>query len=381
VQAELFLARRYLLGLGRRTHVATVSLISFGGLAMGVFALIVTLALLEGFQSGIRRDLVARAAHARIEPASGRLLENPSGLASNLQESLPGVKIIQSLRGNCLVSSSTDALPASVIGRSGITSASVDPVLAGRLGIGAGSAVTVISARRRLTPMGPVPLRIRLMISKISASEPGAEAGVLRLPLADAQRILWGKSAVEALELIDPADPWGLGERVRTALSGRRDLRIEDLGQLNRSLLLALSMEKILIFVAVGLMLIVAALNLLCNVAMVAAEKRRDMAVLAGLGMNPLSLRRLFLLLGLGIGVLASSSGAVAGMLLSWGLDRSEVLRLPRGVFAVSSVPFKIDPITVIMVMMVAFLLSAAASWIASRPVAGREPAEGLRYE
>ena len=71
MRAELHLARRYLVGLRRRTHVATVTLISLIGLALGVIALVVTLALLEGFQSGIRGELVERAAHVRIEPGRG----------------------------------------------------------------------------------------------------------------------------------------------------------------------------------------------------------------------------------------------------------------------------------------------------------------------
>lgn len=381
MQAELHLARRYLFGLRRRTHVATVTLISLGGLATGVFALIVTLSLLEGFQSSIRRDLVARAAHARISPVSGRVLENPGELASVLHEALPEVKIVEVVRGNCLVSSSTDAVPASVIGRSDIHSAGVDPVLAARLGIGAGSKIDVISSRQRLTPMGPLPIRIRLMVSKIAAAEPGAEAGILRLPLKEAQRILWGKAEVEALQIRDSKDPWGLGSRLRGVLQARNDLDISDLRQLNTSLLLALSMEKILIFIAVGLILVVAALNLLCNVAMVAAEKRRDLAVLAGLGLESIRLRRLFLLLGIGIGSMAAFLGAGAGVLVSWALDRSGALPLPRGIFVVSSVPFTINPSMVLTVIAAALLLSAAASWAASRPLARREAAEGLRYE
>lgn len=381
MQAELYLARRYLFGIRRRTHVATVTLISLGGLAMGVFALIVTLSLLEGFQSSIRRDLVTRAAHARITPAQGRVLEEPGELASVLHAALPKVKIFEVLRGNCIVSSSTDAVPASVIGRSDISAAGVDPVLAARLGVGAGAMIDVISSRQRLTPMGPLPIRIRLMVSKIAAAEPGAEAGILRLPLKEAQRILWGRPEVESLELQDPHDPWKLGTRVRDILADRSDLEISDLRRLNTSLLLALSMEKILIFIAVGLILVVAALNLLCNVAMVAAEKRRDLAVLAGMGLEARRLRRLFLFLGLGIGSLAAVSGALAGMVVSWGLDRSGALPLPRGIFAISSVPFTINPSMVLTVVLAALILSAVASYLASRPLARRETAEGLRYE
>ena len=136
-----------------------------------------------------------------------------------------------------------------------------------------------------------------------------------------------------------------------------------------------------MIFVAVGLMLVVAALNLLCNVAMVAAEKRVDLAVLAGIGLTPRSLRRLFLFLGMGIGVVGASVGALLGVVISLSLDRSGALPLPRGVFNFTSVPFKVEPSMVAVVMAVALALAAAASWLPSRMIARREPAEGLRYE
>jgi lipoprotein-releasing system permease protein len=187
---------------------------------------------------------------------------------------------------------------------------------------------------------------------------------------------------VEAFELRDPEDPWRLANRVRASLGDLGpEVRVEGLEELHRPLLVALALERVMIFVAVGLMLVVAALNLLCNVAMVAAEKRTDLAVLSGLGMPPSSLRRLFLLIGLGIGVVGSAVGAVSGSVLAIVLDATQALPLPRGVFIRSSVPFVVDPGMVAVVLAVAMVLSAAAAWLPSRLVARREAAEGLRYE
>jgi lipoprotein-releasing system permease protein len=197
-----------------------------------------------------------------------------------------------------------------------------------------------------------------------------------------AQRLLWGEAVVEAIEIRDPDDPWRLGARVEKVLAGDfQSVEVQSLEELHRPLLLALALERVMIFVAVGLMLVVAALNLLCNVAMVAAEKRIDLSVLSGLGMVPKALRRLFLLLGIGIGMVGSVVGAILGVVISLALDRSGALPLPRGVFVVSSVPFRVDPAMVALVMAVALGLAAAASWLPSRFVARRDPAEGLRYE
>ncbi len=380
--AELHLARRYLVGLRRRTHVATVTLISMVGLGLGVLALVVTLALLEGFQASIREEIVSRAAHARVTPLEGRRLPDPEKLASVLQGRLGNVELVEVVRGTCLVSSLSDAVPASVVGRSDALDVGIDRILAARLQTGRGEEVAIISPRQRLTPMGPLPVRIKAEIADVQAPEPGAEGGSVRLPLSLAQRLLWGAAVVEAIELRDAADPWRLGARVRSALGPDvSGIRVESLEDLHRPLLLALAMERVMIFVAVGLMLVVAALNLLCNVAMVAAEKRVDLAVLAGIGLPPKALRRLFLLLGVGIGLVGSTLGAVLGVSTALLLDESGALPLPRGVFSFSSVPFRVEPITVAVVMAVALSLAAAASWLPSRMVARREPAEGLRYE
>ena len=216
--AELHVARRYLVGNRRWTPVVTVSLISVLGLGLGVFALVVTLALLDGFQSGIRSQIVAHAAHAEVWPTSGRRIVDPENLASLLQSELDNVEIVQIVRGTCLVSSQTDAVPASVVGRSDTDRVSVDHVVSRRLGVGAGDRLEVISARQRLTPMGPLPVRIRTEISRISSTEPGTESGAVILPIAEAQRLLWGEPVIEALQLRDDANPWALGERARRIL-------------------------------------------------------------------------------------------------------------------------------------------------------------------
>lgn len=378
--AELHLVHRYLVGIRRRTHVATVTLISLVGLGLGVMALVVTLALLEGFQSSIRRELVEQAAHARLAPASGRVLDDPDRLVSVLQGELPEVMTVQVVRGTCLVASSIGAVPASVVGRSDVGEVSADRILAARLASGRGDRVDVIAPRQRLTPMGPLPVRLRMELDAVHPPEPGVEIGSLTLPLAEAQRLLWGRPVVEFVELRNPADPWRTGARAAAVLEGE-PVRVEGLAQLHRPLLLALALERVMMFVAVGLMLVVAALNLLCNVAMVAAEKRTDLAVVSALGMTPAGLRRLFLSLGLGIGALGALLGGGAGVGLALVLDRTGALPLPRGVFMAPSVPFRVDPATVVLVVAVALALSAAASWIPARLVARREPAEGLRYE
>ncbi len=356
--------------------MATVSLISLVSLALGVLALVVTLALLEGFQSTIRAELVSRSAHARIRPASGRVLRRPEELAGRIRAALPGTEVVEVVRGSCLVRGVGEAVPARVEGRSDVRVPRVDSVLAARLGIAPGEELEVISPRRRLTPMGPVQVRGRLELGGYVPHEAGREGGTLLLPLALAQRLLWGRPVVEAIDLRAERDPWRLARRVREALGSLASgVVVEGVDDLHRPLLAALALERVMIFVAVGLMLVVAALNLLCNVAMVAAEKRTDLAVLSGLGLGPRALRRLFVYLGLGIGVLGALLGAAGGVGLAVVLDRTRALGLPRGVFIVDAVPFRVDPVMVVVVVAFALALAEAASWLPARLVSLRDPA------
>ena len=380
--AELHVASRYLIGTRRWTPVVTVTLISLLGLGLGVFALVVTLSLLDGFQSGIRSQIEAQAAHAEVRPATGRRIDEPDVLVSLLQGELVEVEIVQVVRGTCLVSSDSDAVPASVVGRSDTLGVTADRIVSRRLGVGAGDRLELISARQRLTPMGPLPVRIRAEITRIASPAPGTESGTVVIPIERAQRLLWGEPVIGAIELRDVHDPWTLGQRVEHVLASHGSTaRVAGLEELHRPLLTALALEKVMIFVAVGLMLVVAALNLLCNVAMVAAEKRKDLAVMAGLGFTPRSLRRLFLVLGLTIGLVGSVMGAVVGSGLAVILDRTQALELPRGVFMVTAVPFSVDPATVGLVVATALGLAGVAAWLPARMVARREPSEGLRYE
>lgn len=380
--AELFLARRYLGGLRRRTHVATVTLISLVSLGLGVLALVVTLALLEGFQFKIRDDLVRSTAHARIVPAESRSLDRPDDLVSILQTLGADVDWVETVSGTCLVASATDAVPASVVGRSDTVEASIDAALSARLDAGPGEDLSIISSRRRLTPLGPLPVRVPVTVNRIEALPPGpAREGQIRLDLERAQTVLWGRPEVGAIEVRDTTDPWGLGARVRRAVAGIPGVRVEGMNELHRPLLLALALERVMIFLAVGLILVVAALNLLCNVAMVAAQKRRDLAVLGGMGLTPARLRRLFVTLGLGIGTTGAVLGAAGGVVTSVVLDRTGALPLPRDAFTIGSIPFRVDPAMVALVIVVAIALAAAASWVPARLIARREPAEGLRHE
>ena len=373
------LTGRYLLGLKRRTHVAAVSAISFLAMALGAAALVVTLALLEGFQSTIRRQLTEGSVHAELRPASGPVLPGGDWL-ERLEASHPGLEVHVSHRGAVWCLAKGGAVPAQMEVVDGLSRVEVNRVLAARLGIGAGSDLTVASSRQVLTPLGPMPVRRRVAVGRVVDVRPGEDRAVVQMPEALGAGLLAtrGPQTVE-LRARDPEKAWGVAASVRGDVPP--GVEVVSFQQLNRPLLAALTLERVMIGFGVALVIVVAALNLLCNMALLAAEKRFDVAVLGAMGLTPARVRRLFVLLGLGVGAVGGVLGTVVGAAAAVVLDVTRALPLPRGVFIVSHVPFRVTPEAVGVVLGVTLLAALLASLPPARAAARRDVLEGLRYE
>lgn len=374
------IATRWLLALSRHTQVATVSAISFTAMALGAAALIVTLALLEGFQHTIRSQLERGGVHARLVPAQGRQLPGGEWLA-HLRQALPDLEV-EEVRGTavwCLANG--QAAPAELEVVSGGTRVEVNRVLAARLGLGPGSEVVLATPRLVLTPLGPVPRRRRVAVEGVWEGRPGQERAVVRVGEDQAAGLLEGEGGAQAVVLRarEGREAWRVASIVQRYVPA--GVVVQSLKDLNRPLLAALQLERVMIGFGVALVMLVAALNLLCNLALVAAEKRADVALLAALGLPPGAIARLFVTLGVGVGALGGVVGTAAGALLAGLLDRTRALPLPRGVFVVAHVPFRVESEAIALVLAVSLAAAVVASLAPARAAARREVLEGLRYE
>lgn len=375
----LLLAGRYLLGLKRRTHVAAVSSVSFGGMALGAAALILTLALLEGFQATIRRQLTEGSAHARLRPSAGLTLPDGQWL-EELRRRHPtlGVRVTGGGPVWCLAGS--EAAPARLQAVDTLSRVEVNRALAARLGVGAGSDLVVAGPRLVLTPVGPAPSRRRVLIDAVVPVRPGEEQPTVSVP-GELGRAILGHAPPREVELrADQAtDAWQVASLVQADVPD--GVEVVSFAELNRPLLAALALERAMIGFGVALIMAVAALNLLCNLSLIAAEKRADVALLVALGLRPAQVRSLFLLFGLGVGVLGGVLGTGFGSLAAWTLDRTQILPLPSGVFIVSHVPFSVAPQAVMVVLAICVAAATVASLAPASAAARRDVLEGLRYE
>jgi lipoprotein-releasing system permease protein len=373
------LAGRYLLGIRRRTHVAAVSAVSFSAMALGAAALVLTLALLEGFQATIRRQLAESGVHALLRPRAGRALPGGDWL-ERLREAHPDLEVRASSGGAVWCLAELGALPADLVVVDRLSHVEVNRMLAHRLAVVPGSTLQLASPRLRLTPLGPLPSRRRLEVGAVVANRPGDERAVIRVPRAVGAQLL-GEQAPQSVELraADPGRAFAVASLVQAEVPG--EVEVVSFRDLNRPLLAALALERIMIGLGVALVMVVAALNLLCNLTLLAAEKRFDVALLTALGLRPADVSRLFVTLGLGVGALGGALGALAGSGLAVLLDQTRALPLPRGVFVVSHVPFRVTVSALAVVLAVSLGSALLASLAPARAAARRDILEGLRYE
>jgi lipoprotein-releasing system permease protein len=150
---------------------------------------------------------------------------------------------------------------------------------------------------------------------------------------------------------------------------------------MNKSLFSALWLEKMAIGITIGLIMTVAAVNIVASLVLLVMEKTRDIAILKTMGASTASIRRIFMLQGLIIGLVGTGTGALLGTSLIYVLDHYKLIRIELSVYQISNVPFKLQPLDFIVVVVVAVLVCFLATIYPSRRAAQLDPAQALRYQ
>lgn len=381
---ELFIALRYLTASRKRAHVALVSAISVGGLALGVAALVVSIALLTGFQDQIRGRLSKSTPHLLVTPAGAAFFPDASAVADAIAKE-PGVRSIDPVvegRGWITDMRARAALPVRyrASGREvAAGGARLSASIAGQLALGPGARARIVSSRTQISPLGPVPVAVDVAVVSVARESAGSPAPDIRLSLADARALAGTENGVSAFEVrLDSADTAPGEARDLSARLGHA-ASVRSWRDLNVGLTFALRMEKVLIFVTVFLIVVVASLNVVSDLALLVVEKRRDLGVLATLGAPAASLSRIYWWLGGAIGSLGTLLGVGAGAGLSWALDRYGLVPLPADVYLLSHVPFALHARDLALVVAFSLATAAAASFFPAKAAARTGPAESLR--
>jgi lipoprotein-releasing system permease protein len=159
------------------------------------------------------------------------------------------------------------------------------------------------------------------------------------------------------------------------------DYAPQDWADMNKSLFSALWIEKMAISITIGLIVMVAALNIIASLILLVMEKSRDIAILKTMGSSAASIRRIFVLQGLIIGLIGTAAGAIGGVGLIYVLDRYQLIHVPIDVYQIAYVPFKLDLVDAAIVIAAAILICFVATIYPSRQAARLDPAQALRYQ
>lgn len=264
-------------------------------------------------------------------------------------------------------------LPGVVIGRE----------LAKNLRVFVGDDVNVVSPMGDIGPTGPIPKAKPFRTAAIFFSgmyEYDSKYVYMALPAA--QKFLGLGDEVTGLELKlqNPEESGPMMAKVRAALGagGTGGFEVSDWKELNRSLFSALKLEKIAMFIALCFIIVVAAFSIVSNGIMLVLEKGREVAILKSMGASDRAIQRVFVLLGLYMGVLGTTLGVLTGCAVCWALDRFG-LPLDTDVYYITKLPVNVNPRELLAVLLASLLLSLLATLYPARLAAQLRPVEGLR--
>ncbi|HEX2253464.1 MAG TPA: FtsX-like permease family protein [Thermoanaerobaculia bacterium] len=391
----LQLALRYLKSTRRDAFASFLSAVAAIGLALGVAALVLSLAALSGFQAVLKSEVLDRTPRLEVELPVDASAEQVAAVLTAVREA-EGVESAQvAIRGNgWIVAEGGIVRPVEAVGfagrvppyfpgaAGGVPGLYLDDALAARFGVDPGESVDVVSPHPTLVPFGPPQPRVRS----------AALAGTFERPLTqeDRSRIALPLEVAVTLFPGAPRLVQGHTDRLERSVTVAEALRerlpglapgaeVRSWREINRSLFFVLRLEKALMFVAVSLVVLVAAFALVADLALIVSSKRSEIGMLGAMGAPAATIRRAFVLLGASLATLGAGAGALLGVGGAWMLDRYRVLSLPGEVYIFDYVPFLVRPADVAVVLGLAALLSLGFSSYAAQRAAALDPVEALR--
>ncbi|HEU4499652.1 MAG TPA: lipoprotein-releasing ABC transporter permease subunit [Sphingomicrobium sp.] len=410
---EKMIAKRYLVPVKGERFIFVVAGFSVGAVALGVAALIIVMSVMNGFRAELFDKIVGLNGHAIVQGYDGRLA-NWEEIADSARKT-PGVQSATPLieqplmasangrvegvlvRGNTLEDIRTNAILngkvvagdlKSIVPGSGRVA--IGARLAETLGAFPGSEISLISPDGRSTPVGTVPRIVTYTVGAIF------EVGIFEydkafviMPMQDAQTLLLlgdGVGMVE-IQVKNPDNVAATLAPLQPLVQGRGI--IVDWRQMNSALFEALEVERIAMFVVLCIIILVAAFNIASSLIMLVRAKTRDIAILRTMGASRRSLLRIFMTVGLSIGLIGIVTGAILGaVFLFFRQQVVNFIQLVTGqnlwdpsVRFLTELPSRTDPFEVAAIVAVTLVLTYVATLFPARNAANTDPVQVLRYE
>jgi lipoprotein-releasing system permease protein len=401
---EFLVALRYLKAKRKQAVISLITFISIIGVGAGVAALIIALAITAGFRDDLQKKLLGAQPHVSI-----LLKDRASGIRDYMRivnevEQIPGVTGVAPAMYQTVglaseaqatgvvlkgiipeMESRLSALSQNIV--EGNLTLQNDSIIIGRelskkLGAFIGDRLSVISFNTRSTPFGLAPRNLSVQVTGIFESGLfDFDSGWAYVPLSAAQRLVGPGDVANVIEVrvTDIYQAKAIGQKIIERIGAQYDFT--DWMTSNETIFQALRLEYIVTFITIGLIVLVAALNIIATLIMMVLEKTRDIAILMSMGATNDNIRRIFILQGVIIGVVGTVCGVVVGQVVCFFADKYHLIRLAPEVYTIAYVPFKAAALDSVIVALSAILVSFLATLYPSAAAAKLQPVEALRYE
>ncbi|HEX2695337.1 MAG TPA: ABC transporter permease [Acidobacteriota bacterium] len=402
---ELFVAKRYLTAKRKQAFISVITLISVLGIAIGVMALVIAIALITGFQEDVQDKILGATSHIMVSDLSGEGLRDYEEVAAKIAGIKGVVSVTPVVYSQVLVNgpsrSSGALLKGMDLGRETAGSAWLRKLESGRLpepgpqeglllgrelafaiGAGPGDAVTVLTTASRLSPMGLFPKTRRFRISGIfNTGLYEFDSSTALAPLETAQRFLGSEGRITYLQvkLADIFEAGRVADRIKEVIPPVA--YVTTWMELNKSLFSALKLEKNIMFLTITLIVFVAALNIIATLILMVMEKTRDIGIFMAMGATARNIRRIFFFQGALIGVVGTSLGVALGLGWCWLANTFRLIRIPVDVYQISFVPFRMRGLDLALIVGVSLAISFVSTLFPSRRASKTDPVVALKYE
>ncbi|MEW6443378.1 MAG: ABC transporter permease [bacterium] len=417
MRLEQFVALRYLRSRHRYGFVSAITLLSGIGIMVGVMAMVVTLAVMDGFEEDLKTKLLGNMAPITLQAKDldlGRMREIGERLAAiqGIRGLSPFVKtqvlLVSSTRTAGATLEGVDPETVSIFSKlpSQLYQGSLESLeggsrpedapadcrdkpgllvgreLAGHLGLFYGDTLKVVSPVGIETPFGLLPAQKTFCVTGIFESGLYEyDSSFAYASLQTTQAFLGLGKGITGIDVgVDDLYRAGrISDRIRSILGPR--VQVEDWMEKNRRLLSALRLEKLTAFAVLALIIMVGVLSILSSLAMAVMERKGEIAILKALGATPRRIQAIFVLQGMAIGIAGTVAGVVLGLGACRFLGSYPLVKLPQDIFYELALPVRVDPADVVSVACAGLVLSLLATLYPARKASRVPPAETLRYE
>ncbi|MFH1239162.1 MAG: lipoprotein-releasing ABC transporter permease subunit [bacterium] len=402
---ELFISLRYLKARRKQVLVSVISLISILGIALGVTALLVTLSVMNGFKTDLTNKILGTYAHIIVINQTGQGLGDYAETKNKIENTPHILAASPFVYGQIMLKAGDNISGAVIKGiipqeetrvtdiKNNISQGDLDTLkepknivlgreLARNLGVNLNDDIYLISPVSVISPFGLIPKMEKFKVTGIFVSGMYEyDANLSYVSLNSAQNLfdLGQKITGLAVKTDNPYNAQDISAKMQEEL--KFPYWVRSWMVTNRNLFSALKLEKIMMFIILVLIVLVAAFNIIATLMIMTIEKTKDIGILKTMGATRKSISRIFILEGLIIGVIGTALGSLGGFVISKLLDTYQFIKIPADVYYLDKLPVRMEVSDFVLVAIAALVISLLATVYPSYKAGKLDPCEAIRYE